>query len=152
MNAIRLTAKKRIRPRVERALHETAEDMVIFITDSFEPSGIQGGGSDQFPVWRGNLRDGTGVGVYIDGALSKYVPTPVARGTQFGAAMLNEALEEAQTTFAKGFYVVLFSEAPYADYVNENGSKWLRGFGFMDVLRERMTSQIPKYLKLKKIL
>lgn len=150
-NAIRLTAKKRIRPRVERALHNAAENMEAYIDAAFTPLEYKGGGNTLFPIWYGDLRDGTGCGVYIDGRLTKYTPMPVA-ARPIGANALDQALEQASTTFSQGFYIVLFSEAPHANYINEKGSKWGRGIGYMNRLREYMASQIRDYLKLKRIL
>lgn len=151
-NAIRLTAKRSIRPRVERALHTAAENMQMMIDEAFEPFAYKGGGNVQFPVWWGDLHDGTGCGVYIEGQLTKYAPPEKAINGPLGAQALNEALELASSTFSQGFYVVLFSEAPHADYINTHGSKWGRGVGYMDVLRDYMASQIRDYLKLKRIL
>ncbi|WAX17117.1 hypothetical protein PF672P2_00020 [Parabacteroides phage PF672P2] len=97
-------------------LSQIAEDTVAFIE----------GGSD-IPVITSNLKDSTGVGVYMDGSLVKYVPVKratIPRVGIYGAAAdnraywgyeeLNIALEAASNQFSKGIWICLFSTMPYA--------------------------------------
>ena len=82
------------------------------------------------PYYSGNLVDGTGVGVYFNGALSAYVPPksaifPQTMGTIkniWGAEYLQDALNDATNEYSKGIWVVLFSTVPYAFRVNEEGT------------------------------
>lgn len=85
----------------------------------------------RIPEYSSNLRDATGVGVYVDGALTSYVPTKRATKTQKsgfhyrneygidGSAYLTQAILDASTRFGKGIWIVLFSAVPYAYFLNK---------------------------------
>lgn len=85
----------------------------------------------RIPEYSSNLRDATGVGVYVDGALISYVPTKRATKNQKsgfhyrneygidGSAYLTQAIVDASTRFAKGIWIVLFSAVPYAYFLNK---------------------------------
>lgn len=77
-----------------------------------------------------NLRDATGVGVYVDGVLSAYAPSKKATRTQStgfgytntynidGSLELQEALQQgAQGDFRQGIWIVVFSSVRYAYYL-----------------------------------
>lgn len=106
-----------------------AEDVKIFI-EAFDEM-------DNMPVDTGNLADGTGVGVYINGALRGYVPAQIATEPQndkgrgltniWGTEYLQAALSESTSKFAKGIWVVLFSTVPYAVRVDSKGTVKKRG-------------------------
>ena len=88
-------------------------------------------GQAEIPEYSGNLRDATGVGVYVDGALSAYVPTKSATRLQKsgfhyrneyridGSDYLKQALADAASDFSVGIWIVLFSAVPYAYFLNE---------------------------------
>ena len=84
----------------------------------------------EIPESSGNLRDATGVGVYVDGVLSSYVPTKRASKLQKsgfhyrneygidGSDYLKQAIADATTNFNSGIWIVLFSAVPYAYFLN----------------------------------
>jgi hypothetical protein len=84
------------------------------------------------PNYTGNLRDSHGVGVYLYGTLSAYIPTQTATKAQsssfhnrneyniWGTEYVSQALQDATTDFADGIWIVLFAAVPYAFYINEN--------------------------------
>lgn len=129
-----------IRVKLEAMLRSVAERLVAYIDGGFTPPH----GNVQFPVDTGNLHDATGVGVYIDGRLSSYIPTAIAVRQQTnrgeigidGSINLKLALQAAVTRFAKGIWIVLFSTVSYAYKINAQGSSRGRGVGFFDGLGE----------------
>lgn len=129
-----------IKPKLEAMLRSVAERLVAYIDGGFIPPY----GNMQFPVDTGNLHDATGVGVYIDGRLSSYIPTAIAVEQQTnkgeigidGSINLNLALQAATAQFAKGIWIVLFSTVSYAYKINTQGSSRGRGVGFFDGLGE----------------
>lgn len=85
--------------------------------------------SGQTPYYTGNMQDATGLGVYIDGALSAYAPMQTAWESQtykgrdvWGYAELQNALQEGYTNFNKGIWLVVFSAVPYAFEVDAYGT------------------------------
>lgn len=133
-------AEHEIKPPIEKMLRSVAERLVTYIDGGFTPPS----GTKQFPVFTGNLHDATGVGVYIDGRLSSYIPTAIAVEQQTnqaeigidGSINLRNALKAATSKFATGMWIVLFSTVSYAYKINTQGSKWGRGAGFFDSLGE----------------
>lgn len=129
-----------IKPKLEAVLRNVAERLVAYIDGGFTPPY----GTMQFPAYTGNLHDATGVGVYVDGRLSSYVPTAIAVEQQAnkgeigidGAINLRLALQAGTTQFSKGIWIVLFSTVSYAYKINTQGSKRGRGVGFFDGLGE----------------
>lgn len=85
----------------------------------------------RIPEYSSNLRDATGVGVYMNGALASYVPTKKATKKQKsgfhyrneygidGAEYLSQAISDAATSFSDGIWIVLFSAVPYAYFLNK---------------------------------
>ena len=133
-------AERVIKAKLEAMLRGVAERLVGYIDGGFTPPH----GNMQFPVDTGNLHDATGVGVYIDGRLSSYVPTAMAVEQQTnraevgidGSIALRNALQAATTRFSKGIWIVLFSTVSYAYKINTQGSSRGRGVGFFDGLGE----------------
>lgn len=133
-------AEREIKTKLETMLRGVAERLVAYIDGGFTPPS----GTTQFPVDTGNLHDATGVGVYIDGRLSSYLPTAIAVEQQTnrgeigiaGAINLRNALQAATSQFAKGIWIVLFSSVSYAYKINTEGSPWGRGAGYFDSLGE----------------
>lgn len=84
----------------------------------------------EIPESSGNLRDATGIGVYVNGALTAYVPTKRATKLQKsgfhyrneyridGSAYLSQAITDASADFSVGIWIVLFSAVPYAYFLN----------------------------------
>ena len=105
--------------RFTNVFHELAMGVKIYI-ESLE----------DLPVDTGNLADGTGVGVYFNGMLKEYTPTPIAKEPQYhdgdlvwGKNYLQDALTYASMEeFSTGVWVVLFSAIPYATRVDKEGT------------------------------
>lgn len=139
-------ANGKILPKLEAMLRSVAERLVAYIDGGFTPPT----GTSQFPVDTGNLHDATGVGVYIDGRLSSYIPTAIAVEQQTnrgeigidGAINLRLALQAATSQFATGIWIVLFSTVSYAYKINTQGSRWGRGVGFFDALGETLFQNV----------
>lgn len=139
-------AEREIKTRFETMLRDVAQRLVDYIDGGFIPPS----GTSQFPVDTGNLHDATGVGVYIDGRLSSYIPTAMANAQQTnrgeigidGSINLRLALQAAVTQFAKGMWIVLFSTVSYAYKINTQGSRWGRGVGFFDGLGEMLFQNV----------
>lgn len=133
-------AEREIKTKLETMLRSVAERLVAYIDGGFTPPT----GTSLFPVYTGNLHDATGVGVYIDGRLSSYIPTAIAVEQQTnrgeigidGSINLRLALQAATSQFSKGIWIVLFSTVSYAYKINMQGSRWGRGVGFFDGLGE----------------
>ena len=128
-----------------RVLSQIAEDTVAY---------IEGGSS--IPVVTSNLKDSTGVGVYMNGSLVKYVP--VKRATvprvgiydaeadnraYWGYEELNNALEAASNQFSKGVWICLFSTMPYAMEVDS------RRFYFDDIENDLYNNFIKRINEIK---
>lgn len=108
------------KPELIRMLTELAERLVAYIDDDA-----------RIPESTGNLRDATGVGVYVDGVLLSYVPTKRATQNQKsgfhytneygidGSEYLSQAISDAAGSFSKGIWIVLFSAVPYAYFLNK---------------------------------
>lgn len=143
-----------IKPKLLTMCKNVAQTIVDAIDSNFTlPEG-----SDEFPVFTGNLHDATGVGVYCDGVLSSFIPTAIASEAQteftataldavnstefFGSELLQQALSEAATRFESGVWIVLFSTVPYAYRVNTQGSPIGRGAGFFDALQETLLTDV----------
>lgn len=139
-----------VKPKLVGILNNVADWMVQCVDESFTPFEYHGGGNDMFPIWESQLRDATGVGVYVDGALTSYKPT--ARGAEpqtygsdtniIGTERLDAALSEAVGEFSSGIWIVLFSAVPYAYKVNVYGSPRGRGIEFFDTLEETLKLEV----------
>ena len=144
-----------IKVKIETVLRTVAQKMVNAIDGAFVPFEQYGGGTDQFPVWEGQLHDATGVGVYIDGRLSSYIPTakgfdPQVHGEEediVGSERLQQALKSAVSQFSKGIWIVVFSAVPYAYKVNEFGSPRHRGKGFFESVKSLLIDDVFAGLK-----
>jgi hypothetical protein len=140
--------QSQIKPQLTQALCVVADEIIRVIEASFEPTSTppqSGDGNVDFPVYTANLRDATGIGVYCDGVLMAYRPNAIAQKKQngkFGYQFLEEALQKGQHTYNTGVWIVLFSATPYALSINLKGSKWGRGVGFFDSLKDELISQV----------
>ena len=137
-------AEKEAKKEVVRRMRIIARKMLDLIERGFYPK------SWQFPEWTANLHDATGIGIYIDGHLDKYMPvqradTPQesASGEQiWGTRELSEALTNTSTTFAKGLWLVMFSAVDYAEQIEDTGSPQDRGEGFFTALCEWLAMDV----------
>ncbi len=131
-------AEKEAKKEVVRRMRIIAGKMLDLIERVFSDA------SEQFPEWTANLHDATGIGIYIDGHLDRYMPVQRAGKQQkassgekvWGTEELSEALTKASTTFAKGLWLVMFSAVDYADKVERIGSPKERGRNFFTSLCE----------------
>lgn len=114
------------------------------------------GNAFAIPVYTGNLKDATGVGVYVDGAMSAFMPTKTAQKKQamkgrpyiFGSEFLAESLREASTTFSTGVWLVIFSAVPYAYKINTEGSPKGQGKGYWDAIVNEVIANLKPLDKL----
>lgn len=131
-------AEKEAKKEVVRRMRIIADKMLDLIERVFSDS------SEQFPEWTANLHDATGIGIYVDGHLEKYMPVQRASGPQesrsgedtWGTEELFQALTNASTTFAKGLWLVMFSAVDYAEQIEDSGSPKERGRNFFTTLCE----------------
>lgn len=140
--------EKHIKPELISVLRSVASQMVEIIDGNFKlPAG-----TDNYPVYTGNLHDATGVGVYVDGKVISFLPTEYANSPQMnletneenivGREELEQAIDEASATFSTGIWIVIFSAVSYAYKVNMVGSPAQRGKGFFKRLRNSLASQV----------
>ena len=107
--------------RLLNALYTVAQDVMEYIDSQ-----------KVIPIYTGNLKDATGIGVYSNGVLEKYVPSQIATRPQssgfhhkneygiWGHQYLSDALEAAsKEEYGKGIWIVLFSAVPYAFYIED---------------------------------
>lgn len=138
-----MACKNVIQPQLLRVLVQKAQEIVAHID-----SGAN------IPEYLGHLHDATGVGIYADGAISKFIPTKHAKKlgkSGFGGvnhygidgnAFLQKAISGAGTRFAKGTWFVLFSAVPYAYHINLDGSPLGRGQSFFDGIVNTSVNEI----------
>lgn len=140
------------RKQLVSQLRANADAMVMQVDRGFSPiPPYHGGGNEQYPVWEGQMRDSTGVGLYVEGRTEYFMPAPKARNTQFsdnygndivGHELLNESITQGAATHPYGVWLVLYSSVPYAEQVNRVGSPWFRGIGYFDTLKRSLTESI----------
>ena len=127
--------------RLLNVLYTVAQDVMEYIDSQ-----------KVIPIYTGNLKDATGIGVYSNGVLEKYVPSQIATVPQssgfhhrneydiWGHQYLSDALEAAsKEDYSKGIWIVLFSAVPYAFYIEERD-----GFfsGIKDVMLNAIISEL----------
>lgn len=104
-----------------KEIYKVAEDVMEYIDSQ-----------KVIPIYTGNLKDATGIGVYSNGVLKSYVPSQIATRPQssgfhhknvydiWGHQYLSDALEAAsKEDYSKGIWIVLFSAVPYAFYIED---------------------------------
>lgn len=111
-------------------------------------------GEIPIPVYTGNMSDATGLGLYVDGRMSAFLPFPIATRKQTtgpgmggrraidGHQFLAASIREGQTTFSTGIWLVLYSAVPYAMKIDMEGSKWGRGQDYFKTAKEVLTSML----------
>ena len=105
--------------RLLNVLYTAAQDVMDYIDSQ-----------KVIPIYTGNLKDATGIGVYRNGVLKRYVPSQIATRPQssgfhhrnvydiWGHQYLSDALEAAsKEDYSKGIWIVLFSAVPYAFFI-----------------------------------
>ena len=107
--------------RLLNVLYTVAQDVMEYIDSQ-----------KVIPIYTGNLKDATGIGVYRNGVLKRYVPSQIATRPQssgfhhrneydiWGHQYLSDALEAASKEgYGKGIWIVLFSAVPYSFYIED---------------------------------
>ena len=134
-------------PKLVEVLSQKADEIVQLID-----SGL-------IPEYTANLHDATGVAVYVDGAIKRFVPTARAQKATsssdsgvnhyaiWGGDFLEVAINEASTRFSKGVWFVIFSAVPYAYRINTQGSPKGRGQDFFTTIRDTAIDEIIAGLK-----
>lgn len=134
-------------PKLVEVLSQKADEIVRLID-----SGL-------IPEYTANLHDATGVAVYVDGAIKRFVPTARAQKATsssdggvnhyaiWGSDFLEMAINEASTRFSKGLWFVIFSAVPYAYRINTQGSPKERGQDFFTTIRDTAINDIIVGLK-----
>lgn len=143
-NAVTYFLDVDVKPKVLKALADVANAIVAYVE----------GGNFGIPIWTGNLQDATGVGIYADGKVEKFMPIKIARkkqsmGTALGGRsyidgheFLIRSIEEGATKFTDGIWIVLYSAVPYASHINFEGSKWGRGVGYFQTAETAFKQQV----------
>lgn len=123
----------------ENILYDTAEAMIRYMESS-----------DIIPVDTHNLKDSTGIGVYIEGTLKMFrlnsratVPKNIEGVNLWGRDLIVHALYQGQTEYSQGYKIVLFSTMPYASYQDEGRNK---GF-FSDLLVDQFIGLLDEIMK-----
>ncbi len=147
--------EKVAKPELVKILTRIAETMVDMIDGAFgpiNPPSVPFAGNSDFPVWFGQLHDATGVAIYNDGAVARFLPTKKALDSQpqsipgvshiIGSQWLDVAIKEASGQCSEGLWIVLFSSVPYAAKINASGSKWGRGVAYFDRMSDKELADI----------
>lgn len=132
-------SRKVVMPMLTNVCEEAATTMLDTIDQKFRPfpeKYRQLGGTVDYPVYSGNLRDSTGLAVYCDGAvrsykLPKYATHPQHIGKQggiWGAEELESAIDYPGGEFFENLWVILFSAVDYAMII-DNGMSFSTGRG-----------------------
>lgn len=134
-------------------LRDNADAMVMYVDRGFSPCPpYYGGGTETFPVWEGQMRDSTGVGLYVEGMTNYFMPVPKGNFPQsdtdkgidniVGREWLEESISGNTIFFPHGIWITLISAVPYGEKVNREGSPWGRGVGYFDSLKETFRQAI----------
>lgn len=103
------------------------------------------GGSDDFPIWTGQLRNSTGAAVYWNGVIYSLIQNPLLpnepqdyNGQEeiYGDAWLQNAIEQGYSKYGRGLWIVLFSAVPYAAEIDLFGSVRGRGMNYFEKLKD----------------
>lgn len=149
-----------VKPELCKVLYNKAQELVDFIDNGAE-----------IPEYLSHLHDATGVGVYVDGKVRKFIPTKRAKklgksgfdgvnnyGID-GNKFLIKSISDAKIKFGNGIWFVLFSAVPYAFYIDAEGSPIGRGQNFFKNLSKKSVNEIlsglvklsPNSIKLRSI-
>lgn len=135
-------------------LMEVGQVVIDYVDKGYLPQTLRPGGNNQFPIWTANLRDATGVGIYVDGKTTYFMPTKLAIHKQStggalgmrrnidGHEFLQKSITGGASVFTEGVWIVLYCAVPYAAMINVSGSKWGRGQGFWNLEKTEFTNAI----------
>lgn len=149
MQGCKMFIKNVAQPKLVEVLSQKADKIVELID-----SGL-------IPEYTANLHDATGVAVYVDGTIKRFVPTARAQKATssgydginhygiWGSDFLEMAIYEASTRFSKGVWFVIFSAVPYAYRIDMQGSpkEEERGRNFFSTIRDAAINDIIAGLK-----
>lgn len=130
------TIDRDIKKEILLIANETAQAIVRYMEDS-----------SVIPVDTHNLKDSTGVGIYSDSVLIKYLQNPkaeVPRDGYWGKELIRSAITLGAAKYNKGVSIVLFSTMPYANYQNRYGRN--AGY-FSDVLVTEFVDVLDEIIK-----
>lgn len=157
-NALKLFVEEKKGELITK-LRDVAKVVVDYVDKGFMPQTLYGGGTGQFPIWTANLRDATGVGLYVDGITEYFMPTKLALRKQStgpgmgsrrdinGSEFLRLSITEGAAKFNRGIWIVLYSAVPYASEIDAYGSKWGRGKDYFKMTKAEFTNEILSRLK-----
>lgn len=133
--------KNVVTPALLNVLKRVAQDVVTAIDSGY------------IPEYTANLHDATGIAIYNDGAVLRFIPTK--RATKYaksgfgglayqidGSDFLQKTIADASTTFSTGLWFVVFSTVPYAYHINRDGSPLGRGQGFFDTTVKNAVNEV----------
>ena len=86
---------------------------------------------ENIPFDTGNLHDGTGIGIYVDGILTAFRYQRAAetdRDGAWGYQKLNNAFASGSNAYHDGVWLVVFSTMPYAFKVDQWDGFFTEGF------------------------
>lgn len=146
--------RQMLEAELAKRLCDVARDMVAWIEmHTMSDSG-------DIPFYTGNLRDSTGVGVYINGKCTAFVPVKVAKEPQrsgfgrnlkdiWGHKWLIDAINFGATgRFSHDCWIVLFSAVPYAAPINAGVNPFsAHGQNYFARLKNDFVSEIFSQLK-----
>lgn len=133
--------KRDIAVLAENILYDTADAMLRYMESG-----------DVIPVDTHNLKDSTGIGVYIDGTLKRFLINPKAieprdlqdGRTIWGRDIIIDALYLGETKYSQGYKLVLFSSMPYAIDQDDEGKN--KGY-FSDILVSELHGLLDEIVK-----
>lgn len=128
-------ASKELSKEIDTLADEIME-YILKIASSTDERGL--------PIYTGNLFDSTGIGIYQKGVLVA-IKTNERHATEeqewgWGYSHLQNALNNS-IGLGNDLTLVIFSSAPIAEMINEEGSPWNRGIGYFDMIAEYATRQ-----------
>lgn len=136
-------------------LRKVAKEMLDNVDIGFVRPPFKPGGSDQFPVWTGQMADSIGLGLYIDG-VTEYLMAPKNsiefqtsgnyQGKIYGHELLQQMITITAAKYPQGIWMVLFTAVPYAQSVDSFGSPADRGVGFFTKLTEIYSYELTQML------
>lgn len=110
--------------------------------------------AQEFPKSTGNLYNSTAIAIYVGGALtlfktSDYNPTSAqvwGDSMFWGSQTLQDALNQGAARYAVGTWVVLYASQPYAEFVNEEHTRWI---GWFDNYSEMLKDMVSKLVNIQ---
>lgn len=150
-NACTVYINQRVKGKLVKMLKDVAKEMVEII-DAIQEGDDGAVAGFGLPVWSGNLHDATGIAVYVDGKITRFLPTKHATFAQhdedtnrthiWGREFLEKTIQDGVTLFGSGVWIVLYSAVPYAFKIQTDGSPMGRGIGFFTETAKELARKI----------